>query len=703
MAIERARPTVIELDLDRLAPGEPRPWSEFRREFVDADPELDALGRGGGEALALVELWRRDGADVPFVLAVGEGVRRGLQTASRATVLSRSPLSGLVADGQVGSDLARRLASLADAFVLGGRAGANVLVLDGHGARVEEHRDLAGLEPRAVHAALQARLGLCATLSIGVAGERGAAIANLAACSSGAGATSVAHYVGRGGLGAVLGARGLKAIAVAAPAVETVADLELVRLLLASPRLAARAEGGTFELAESLAARGELFARGGSSPVTREEARRFTSSIEAASRAAHGCRGCPTPCGVVLEGAFGERRGARFSGGHALGFQLGLERGEDALALLAACDRIGVDAKELGAALALAAQARELGRLDEAPAFGARDALLGCVEDVVASRGLGSRLARGAAAFARELGLVATTARGQAVRRERSLASLLGQCVSARGPDPMRTFSFLAGDAGARRRLLELVAPLALPPGAEDPDSSVGKGRLVWWHENLAAALDATGFCAFSAGALLLDGTATLDELATTIAPRAWLEHQTSSPGWALLDGGDRMLALVRALETRWGADVDVDRPAWARERLELPGMLDEYRELRGRVSSPPFGGEPAFVRAERWSRESEPIAVARTARATRLGRVHVRSGGRLAASYGTECEVELDLPSDVLAVLGILQASRPDGPELCVGAEPVPAVYRDGRRLEPNSEVRAGDRLDLVLAISGG
>ena len=40
----------------------------------------------------------------------GDGVRRGLPTAARATLASRAPLTGLLGDGQVGSDLGRRLA-----------------------------------------------------------------------------------------------------------------------------------------------------------------------------------------------------------------------------------------------------------------------------------------------------------------------------------------------------------------------------------------------------------------------------------------------------------------------------------------------------------------------------------------------------------------------------------------------------------------
>ncbi|MCK6447100.1 MAG: hypothetical protein L6Q99_11980 [Planctomycetes bacterium] len=713
-------PRVYELDLDRLETDRTSPWTAFARSESAVPERLRRLARVGGEASALVELARREDA---FVLAVGDAVRRGVPTASRATVVARSPLSGLVADGQVGSDVARRLASVADVVVLVGRARANVLVLGVDGVKLVEIPELARREPRDAHAFVEARLGPCATLSIGRAGERGVRIANLAACSSGSGAAALAHYVGRGGLGAAFGAHGLKLVAVAAPAIETAVDPELVRWLLGSPRLAARATGGTFELSESYAARGDLFARGGTLALDRDAARAFGREIEAHAKAQHGCRGCPTPCGLVLEGARGEKRSVRFSAGHALGLNLGLERGEDALRLLAACDAAGLDAKELGSALALVARAREAGLVADGPRFGELDGFLELVARTADVRGTGELLGRGSAAVAERFGFEARVARGQTVRREQSRASLLGQCVAARGPEPMRTFPFLATDASSRVRLERLIAPLALPLGAEDPESSVGKGRLVWWHENLSAALDATGFCAFSAGALLVDGTVTLDELASAILPSAWRTDRREPLGWTLLELGARVVELVRALERRFGAPDDVDRPAFARDELQRPGMLDEYLALRSSESA-----ATALERASRprWGVASRPVedalgpavavrgvggasdapSQARSGASTVArgrGVVSVVSGGTLAASYGRERELALDLPCDVAHVLAALEATTPAGAPLFAGGLPIPAVFRAGRRLEPNSSVADGDRLDLVLAISGG
>jgi aldehyde:ferredoxin oxidoreductase len=139
-------------------------------------------------------------------------------------------------------------------------------------------------------------------------------------------------------MGAVLGGLGLKAVCVRARAGRATRPREaaLLETLARSPRLAERSRGGTLELFSSAAARG-LAERGAGEAL----------AVEAGERAAeqHGCRGCPTPCGWVFERSDGTRQGARFGASHALGLALGFESLDEALFLLAACDRLGIDAK----------------------------------------------------------------------------------------------------------------------------------------------------------------------------------------------------------------------------------------------------------------------------------------------------------------------------------------------------------------------
>lgn len=720
------RPRVLRVDLDRLAPGSAAGASIVA--WHGSSPGIDRVGRLSGVALAAALLHEsevaRPGSTAPLVLAIGDCVRRALPTAARACVASRAPLTGFYADGQVGSDLGRRLASVADALVLAGRArepGAYLHVFgSGAQARIElrAHSALVDADPAGVQRVLARELGPCATLRTGRAGSRGIPFASLAA------GEDPPSFVGRGGLGAKLGELGLVAIAVSSPAVEPSDDAhDLVRLLASSPRLRARGLGGTLELADALAARGDLRGRGYGDPLPEERARGWKSDLGAPESARKGCDGCPTPCGWVFERGFPgassagapRRQGARFGALYALGPNLGLDGAKEALRLLAFCDDAAIDAIETGAALALLGRARDLGRLAGRPPWGDVDAWLGLLEDLLLRRKDGALLALGASGMARELGLEegALLARGQSARREANLAAVLGQCASARGADPMRAFPFLLSDASGTR-LAQLLAPMTLPEGALDPADPAGKGRIVWWHENLMAALDATGFCAFSAAGLLADGVCGLDELARAL---------TIPAGRSLLAGGASILTLVRDLNRRWGARSEDDHPAWAEASLREPGLWPEYARLRGLDESGAPSGEawdllgqdaildlggildPAGGRIPELERTARGSAAAFRAR----GRVLLRCHGPLARELGASgpadlVGVEIDLPASLREVLDAAGRDHPRARRhLFQRGVPVPAAYRAARRLAPDDPIETGDILDLVVALTGG
>lgn len=679
------RPRLLEVDLDGASVRcQVRSWTS-------RDPALERIGAWSGPALGLALLREAQvaGSELPFVVAAGECVRRGLPTAARATVMARAPLTGRVAEGQVGSDLGRRLARVADVLAIRGQTAepGAVLVIDGNGvARVVSLPAIVGLDPGGAHASCVAEFGPCTTLRTGPGGEAGVRFAVLAA------GDSPPSFVGRGGLGAALGATGLKAIVITAEPVESEDAPDLVQSLLASPRLVARGEGGTMELAHAFGVRGDLRARGHRSAIDADDARRLGDEAEDAKRERHGCKGCPTPCGWVFE-TQGARQGAKFSAVYALGANLGSEDLDSSLRLLAVCDRLGLDAKEAGAGLALLAEEQEQ---KGAAVWGDTAVFERWLEECVAGTGEGARLAQGAQALARSSGHEdqAYLAAGEAARPETNLAAVLGMVVGGRGAEPMRTFPFLVGDGAVRARIERLVAPLPLPVGAEDPRDPRGKGRLVWWHENLVTAVDAAGFCAFSAAGILADGACDLDELARWIAPLALMrEPGDASAGERLLAMGEDLTQLHRVIDADLGVTPPAP-PAWARESLAQAGMQDEYERYRG------GGGE----RRGHLGAASVAAAAAPVPRAVGPGTVTFQGFGALGRALGGAVELELALPVNLLDVLRQLAQEHPDAARwLVVGSQPVAAVYRAGVRLQADAQVADGDRLDLVLAVAGG
>ena len=626
----------------------------------------------GGSGLA-VDLAREHLADLRaegfLCVTVGRGVRRGLPTAARATVAGRACLGGRYAEGQVGGDLAARLAGFADALVLTGRCEGPGKVLSlGPRGTVEllDVPELIGLDPEQTQLVLEQHVGACASLIAGPAGRRGARAAVLTAGSTGA----PASRVGRGGLGARLGALGLDAVCVHAPAPPTEPESEgatrLRAALLRSPRLEARAEGGTLELFAARALEGHAdFARVGER--LREEARERRVDR-------HGCRGCPTPCGYRFRSKGGEARPARFGALRALGLDLGGGELGDALALLERCDRLGVDAKEVGAALAVLARG-----LGEPPVI---ERLAAWLDAAASGDGASAVVLDGAAATAQAHG------RGEALRLvqdqtvpdEPDAARRLALCVSTGGVDPMRAFAF---DAGAL---------------------ASATGSAVAWHEDLSAALDSVGFCAFSAAALLGDGLVELDELAALL-----LEREGPGAGEALLAHGERVVLARRDLDEQLVGPRAL--PSWA--EADLAREWDDYRAARGLDERGALSGETrdrlaGAVHSERSDSGKPRRPRRREHRERRPGVLRMRANGplgeALVGELGPDGAFDLALPCSCLEVARELAHRAPAlAGRLVAGERLVPAVWRRGVRLSPEDTVEAHDELVFVTAVAGG
>jgi aldehyde:ferredoxin oxidoreductase len=668
---------VLRVDLDawgtedRPAAGAVQldPWSH-------PDPLRQRIGALAGPALALATLLDAPADDPPFLVSVGPAVQRGVPTAARATVHARSPLTGRLAEGQVGTDLGRRLASVAAALVVSGRIdrpGAALVIEADGSARLVVLAELVGASPEQRRALLAAHLGPCAVLRPGPAADAGVPFANLAAGGD------PASFTGRGGVGHAMAARGLAAIVVTAPPIPDRPVPELNAALLGSPRLESRMEGGTLELTAAFAARGDL------DGVDVQRAHQLEDSARETAGSRHGCKGCPTPCGWSFEEPGREKSGARFSAVRALGVDLGLDEPRDAFGLLARCNDLGLDAREAAARLA--------GRGNE----GQPAALLNDLD----------ALARA------EFGMDAPVA--ETPRPTRDVAAALGQQAGARGAEPLRSFPFLVGDGVARARIQRLLDPMPVPLNAERATDVAGKGRLVWWHENLVAALDASGFCAFSAAGLLDDGATDLVGLAAWTLPNVGEAiPDARNAGEALLALGATLDGWVRELHEHWGC-AERDVPS----ELEAPSLLGEYRVCRGLDAS---GRVTPIAHAQLGSRGllelwrgtdvdqavAEPVALesvrARAGCDSLPCLVHIGAGGALGRRLGPGFDLEMDLPATLIDVLQAVAQVRPEAASwLMASGVPVPAVWRGGRTLAPEAEIRAGDHLELVLVVSGG
>ena len=746
--------------------------------FQSAVSYLDGLGSLGGSGLALAMLAGQSADSGCLAVAVGDAVGRGLPSSGRICLAGVSPLTGLLAEAALGGDAAGCLGTLAKGLLLrgtGDRSAPKLLLLEVQ----DDKRGQVSASPKVVGRLIPVEPGsdtmdgAChklaeqlkaerpraelALLTIGQAGLDGSPMAMVR--------TGKSHVssAGRGGLGALIGAMGLCGIAIRAaePAADKLEPSAPGQKRKArpkfgfsqSPRLGERSKSGTLELFGAFAARGELSGRNYSEFLDAAAGARLAKEAESMQSERHGCKGCSTPCGLVFERPGrvnkgtssgeakpqeGVRSAARFSASWALGPNLGLDTFAESLELLALCDEYGIDAREAGACLALLAIAADEGL--SIPEWMPQTARFGDLD------GLGSALghlpAMGSCALAQALKLEHRhyLAQGGAARPEGNFASTLGQIVCTGGNDPMRVFPFLVASPNERQSLPD---GTRIPSDALDPRSPTAKGRVVAWHEDLAAALDIAGFCCFSAAGLIADGVATLDELGTWIAPaaldnsgpgRPWAHGQTK--GEQLLAAG-RALVLARRLfnEQLHPEQAPLDVPAWARDELAMEGMADEYYLVRGLdsegrlvpsqlewIDSDGAGGQPSAwdqaraVFAGERAEAASPSASNLEARQPVKGVAHQRphrtsslvtlmAGGSLGAALGQgDYVLPLEVPEQLSAVLERLASSEPKArPQLFHRGGILPTVWRDGQRLDADAIIHPGDRLNLLVVLAGG
>ena len=171
----------------------------------------------GGKALAAYHLLREmpAGADPlgpenPLILATGLLTGAPISTATRFNAIARSPLTGAFGESEAGGYWGPELKMAGlDAIILTGRSPQPVWLWIRDGvAEIRDARALWGQDPPTVQAAIKAAVGEknARVLQIGRAGEHLVPYAMLM--------NELRHYNGRTGMGAVMGSKNVRAIAV---------------------------------------------------------------------------------------------------------------------------------------------------------------------------------------------------------------------------------------------------------------------------------------------------------------------------------------------------------------------------------------------------------------------------------------------------------------------------------------------------------
>ena len=570
----------------------------------------------GGSGFGAEILWREVGpavdplaAEAVFVMATGPLTGTAWPCSGRVEAVARSPLTGIYGDSNAGGTFGPGLKFAGfDALIVRG-ASEDPVVLRIHDGRasLDDAGGIWGLDTIETEAALRTRYASSAlrVASIGPAGERGVRFASIQSTPN--------RSFGRCGLGAVLGAKRLKAIAVSGSQRVPVADSErfgrlaksMHERIRANPMFDSCSRYGTPGLVRVVNEIGRFPTRNfqdgefASADLISGEVLREKYFVEDA-----GCFACPVRCDKVYRVRDGRFAGLRTSSVEyetLNAFGAGIGNSDLELILYAGdrCDRLGLDTISAGRAIGFAMELvqcgiltpRDLGGLDGA--WGSEETILGLLEQIGSRQGFGDILAGGvrraaeaigpaAAAYAMEVKGMEIPAQDGRAQQSMGLAHI----TSSRGADHLKAFPTVdetgSADEARRRYGAEFLPEMA------DPHATRHKAHLVKDGEDFGAVVDSVGVC--KSGGTFVMAEIYWAEIAAGVA---------AATGWALDEAelreiGERIVNQARAYNARLGITRADDRlparfgtePSPARgargEVAHAAELLDEYYALRG-------------------------------------------------------------------------------------------------------------------------
>ncbi len=471
--------------------------------------------------------------DMPLIFSVGPLCGTSAPTAARLSVVSRSPLTNTIYDCSAGGRFAWRLkASGFDVLKIIGVSPTPVtLLISETGCELFPAASLWGATVTATVEALQEKGSVAA---IGPAGENGVLFANIM--------MGEGNSVGRGGLGAVMGHKRLKAIVVNGSKNPEIAQQErfktartdVMRLFRASPVIFGElglAEYGTPALVDLMKQRRMAPTRNfqktwfaESDSYSGPAMRRDCAAVK------DGCYGCPIQCKKSTPQ--GEHLPEYETASH-FGALNGIAELQSIVKANTLCNELGMDT--ISAAATIAAWAESRGR------FPLASEMNEILEGIASRRGEGELLAQGSRRATEVLG-----------RPELSMSvkSLELPAYDPRGAYGMALAYCTSNRGGCHLRAYPISHEILRKPVATDRFSFSGKARIIAIAEDTNAAVDSLVACKFSFFG------ATLEEYAELLSAATDVEYTPQG----LKEIGNRIYLTERFYNCANGFDIKQDQ-----------------------------------------------------------------------------------------------------------------------------------------------
>lgn len=448
-------------------------------------------------------------------LIFGAGLLTGtLGFGSRMNITAKSPESGHLGDSNMGGDFGAEVvkAGFSHLVITGKSQNPIYLLIKNGEVEIRDARKLSGLDTVETQKTIRQELGdeKLQVACIGLAGENLVQYAGIR--------TGMKNSAGRTGLGAVMGSKNLKAVAVRGSLDITISDpknyfkyyLKNMTKLMETRWVQALGRFGTPLLFQYANAMGFLSVRNNQFTAIGDQGYELEAeALEPFSTGMLSCFSCPAHCRHRFSIEKGRYKGTKGEGPEyasigSLGTKLGNLDLENIIYATELCNRYGLDTISTGSYIAWAMELYQRGIIDkemtEIPLnWGDGETILELLHRIAQRKGFGNILAEGS--FAKKI--LGEASQGYLLdiknfpiemtdeRLPKSFA--LGMATSTRGACHMRSRPSL-DILGLPDEVLKKI--YGGPVSNQFPSYS-GKGRMVWWHELVNAVCDSLGFCRF--------------------------------------------------------------------------------------------------------------------------------------------------------------------------------------------------------------
>jgi aldehyde:ferredoxin oxidoreductase len=501
-----------------------------------------------------------------------------LPTSGRMSLVTKSPLTNTIMHSNTGGFWGPRFKQCGyDGLIIEGKLPEQekaYTVIDGTETEIKEAENLWGMTTDKAVEALKAKEGSCEILLIGPAGENLVRIANI---------MNQGHRAfGRGGVGAVMGSKGLKAIVVKngekkfhASGKEHLRKLNQVasdKIKVFPITSQALPLFGTAVMMKVIDAFGML-------PMNNHQ-KGSDDRIDAVSGETlrekylerdEGCFSCPIRCGRMTNTQEMRGKGPEFESLWALGPECGIF---DLKAITHAnylCNQYGLDTISTGVTIACAMELQQEGILNESSvSFGNAEVLNDLVRKIAYREEIGGELAEGARRFAIKCG---------APQYAMQVKGLELPAYDPRGAMG-QALNYATSNRGACHLTGYLIGMEVLGvPKLIDRLSLAGKGDQLVLKQNQSAVEDSLILCKFVGFALGIDFQVRFLEAVTG--------EDVTIPDLVMI--GERIYTLERLFNVREGISRKDDtlperflkEPLARGRKVPLDILLDEYYHIR--------------------------------------------------------------------------------------------------------------------------